>query len=744
MTANQTNFTSVKKEFKISPFSQYVVRTPLLPLSFYLELLEDYSREKAISKYKKPIIKEALNLASPELTKELNKWAEADCFDEKTTALELTLLKYIARMSSRCTPFGLFAGCTVGKIGHETNIVLELPEKHKRFTQFDMQFWIAMLQNIATGKTAIYHLKYYPNSSIYEFGSFYRYVEYKYIKTKREHSITGLRKSKALKKIIRKAKSGLTIEEIVLLITEDDSEKEEATKFIIQLIDFQFLVSELDSSVTGNNENDRVLSILKKIPDLKNEYQFLENINKHLLDLDNSLIPTPNQCSKIKEYIRKRGFEYDEKYLFQTDLNITATANSLNRNIVKKVSHALNFLNGIQPKYKSDNLLDFARAFSKRYESQEMPLMIVLDTEAGLGYPFNQDKNDSHEILENFSFKSEKKSAETQNWTLYDTILEKKLQDCFSNKQIKIDLSENDFPDFDANFDDVPATFSVLIEVYNDEKIAIESSGNVSAAKLLGRFCNGNPEIYNLTKKIIQKEEDYHADKILAEIVHIPQSRTGNILRRPVLRNHEIAYLANSGVKKKNTIALNDLYLSVKNDKIILRSKKFDKEIIPCLSNAHNFSNTSSLPLYHFLCDLQSQNTKPIFSFNWGVLESHYTHFPRVEYKEIILSKARWIINKADITPFLKLSDSKIFGLFSDWRINRDIPRFVNLIDSDNALLVDFQTKIGIQLFLKSTQNKDKIILEEFLFTEGEPIVKNSNEEGFTNQFIVSFYKEQS
>ena len=78
--------------------------------------------------------------------------------------------------------------------------------------------------------------------------------------------------------------------------------------------------------------------------------------------------------------------------------------------------------------------------------------------------------------------------------------------------------------------------------------IAIESSDNVSAAKLLGRFCNGNADIHNLTKEIVEKEKKCYPDKILAEIVHIPESRTGNILRRPVLRDYEIAYLSNSGV----------------------------------------------------------------------------------------------------------------------------------------------------------------------------------------------------
>ncbi|UPZ17010.1 lantibiotic dehydratase family protein [Flavobacterium humidisoli] len=734
----------MKPQFKISPFSQYVLRTPLFPLSFYLDLLKNYNSGKSIAIYQNALVKEALSMASPELINELNKWEsfKADSFNKKKSALEFTLLKYIARISSRCTPFGLFAGCSVGKINTETNIILDLPKKYKRFTQFDMQFWVALLQNIARQKKVISRLKYYPNSSIYEFGDFYRYIEYKYVKNKREHSITSLRKSDALKEIMLQTKLGLTIDDIVSILADNDSEKREAYEFIMHLIDFQFLVSEIDATVTSNNEFERVLAIFKNVPDLKKEYRFLETINKQILDLDISLIPTKNQYEKIKEKILEEGFEYDEKYLFQTDLTATTISNSLNAIIIKKAAKGLCFLNGIQPKKESNQLNAFAKAFSKRYESQEMPLMVILDVESGLGYPINHDMNDSHEILEAFSFKQKKDKNENQVWTSYDSILEKKLQECLSKKQIKIELSESDFPDFDANFDDAPSTFSALIEVYHNEKLSIESSGNISATKFLGRFCNGNSEIHKLTQEIIQKEQNYYHDKILAEIVHIPQSRTGNILRRPVLRNYEIAYLANSGVEKKNTIDLNDLFVSIRNDKIILHSKKHDKEVIPCLSNAHNFYN-NSLPVYHFLCDLQAQNTKPIYSFNWGVLESHYNYFPRVEYNEIILSKAKWIIAKEEVASFLKLSGKDLFEAFSNWRISKDIPCLVNWVNSDNTLLLDFQTEIGIQLFLKSVRNRDKIVLEEFLFTD-ESIVKNIAGKGFNNQFIVSFFKQQS
>ncbi|MFD2941827.1 lantibiotic dehydratase family protein [Flavobacterium notoginsengisoli] len=733
----------MKSNFKIACFSQYVLRTPILPVSFYLDLSRKYNQEKIISIYKKPLIKEALRLASPELVQELDKWGGnyTRSGDQNKTAAEFALVRYIARMSSRCTPFGLFAGCSVGKMDTESNIILNVPEKHKRYTQFDMQFWVALLQNITKREKVISKLKYLPNSSTYEFGDFYRYIEYKYIDTKREHSITSLRKTDALKEIILKTKSGLTVDEMVSVFADNDSHKEEVLEFIMNLIDFQFLISEVEASITHNNEFEKVVSFLQNIPDLTAEYNFFKNLNKQISDLDVSLVPTENQYREIKENILKEGFEYDEKYLFQTDLNTFAITNNLNASIAKKVVKGLYFLNGIQSAKEPYNLKMFIKAFSERYETQEMPLMAVLDTECGLGYPVNHEMNDSHDILEAFTFKRKKSKNDTQNWTSYDSILEKKLQECFSKNQNKIELYKSDFPDFDSNLDYLPATFSAMIEIYSDQKLAIESSGDVSAAKLLGRFCNGNADIHKLTKKIIQKEQEYHDNKILAEIVHIPQSRTGNILRRPVLRKYEIAYLANSGTEKEHTIELNDLFVSVRNDKIKLYSKKFNKEVIPCLSNAHNFSN-NSLPVYYFLCDLQSQNTKPIFSFNWGILESHYNYFPRVEYKEIILSKARWIIAKEEIATFLKLNGKNLFEAFSNWRISKNIPNLINWVNSDNTLLLDFQTEIGIQLFLKSAGKRNKIILEEFLFTE-ESIVKNNKGEAFSNQFILSFFKER-
>jgi hypothetical protein len=734
-------------KYKVQHFQHYVLRTPLFPIAFYKNVLENYSQEHLLLQLENLYVREAIHLASPELLIALDKWKlnPPTVSDKKKQALELSFLKYLARMSTRCTPFGLFAGCTVGKITAETNIILEYPEFHSRHTQFDMQFWVPLLQDFAKRKEVTPHLKFHPNNSIYELGDFYRYVEYKYIKTKREHSISAIRKSDLLVLLLSQTKSGRTVPEMVRLLADDDSETEEALEYINQLIDFQFLVSELDATVTGNDDWERVFTILNKIPSLKENCKLLQRIKNQFTALDANLIPSEKKYDDIKKEIQNLDVEYDEKYLFQTDLNTTTAVNTLSETVPKKVLQAIRFLNGIEKQKASLNQINFTKAFTKRYESREMTLVTVFDTETGIGYLQNHEMNDIHEILEKFSFKNKIPDAENQSWTAYDYILQKKVQECILKNGKAISLSEKDFPDFDANWENTPATFSVMIELLKNgenEHISIESSGDVSATKLLGRFCNGNASIYNLTNEIIEKEAAHHPDKILAEIVHIPESRTGNILRRPVLREYEIAYLSNSGVTQDYTIDLSDLMVSIKNNKIFLLSKKHNKEIIPCLSNAHNYSSNSSLPIYHFLCDLQSQDLKPIYNFSWGVLESHLDFFPRVDYKGVILSKAKWIVNKKEIEMFTKKIDPKLFEVFTTWRLERNIPRFVNWVNFDNTILLDFEKEICVQLFLKSVQNHSKITLVEFLFTE-ESVVKNANGENFSNQIIISFHKEE-
>ena len=728
-------------------FPQYILRTPAFPISNYLNLLENYSTSALLLQFENPYFREAINLASPELVGLVDKWKQNpnSLPDDKKLGLEWTLLKYVSRISSRCTPFGIFAGCTVGEFAENTDIKLNPYLKFSRHTQFDMHFWVALLQDFAKRKEVMNHLIFYPNTSLYSIGDFYRYVEYKYVNTKREHSVSAIRKSELLELLLTEAKNGNTINKMIAVLADDEAEKKEALGFIHQLIDFQFLVGNLEAGVTANDEWAKVLNIIENIPNLQDDKLRLLKIKQEIENLDIAIVPNQENYNNLKTLIKETKIPFEEKFLFQVDLNLATSANTLNQNTVKKVNKALFFLNGIRKKEPFYNLSDFIKQFTERYETREMPLSTVLDTEIGIGYIQNTDMNDAHDILDAFSFKNKSTPKTEESWTNFDYIIEKKLQDAVAQNKKMISLTEKDFPEFDSSLHDTPATFSVMVEIFeNDNKeetVSIISSGSISAAKLLGRFCNGNAAIHHLTNQITKKEKLFYKDKILAEIVHIPESRTGNILRRPVLRDYEIAYLSNSGVAPEYVINISDLMVSVKGGKIILRSKIHNKEVIPCLSNAHNFSN-NSLPVYHFLCDMQMQNLKPIYDFSWGILQSHYNFFPRVVYKEVILSKARWIVNKKEIELFFNSDKNKLFEIFQIWRSQREVPQYVNWTNGDTTLLLDLDKEISVVMFINSVKNLDKIILEEFLFTQ-ESVVKTEFGDNYTNQFILSFYKEQ-
>jgi hypothetical protein len=733
------------KTNSIGCFDTFVLRTPLFPINFYTNLLNDYSNDKLFGVLEDELVKNAIKIASPELINEFEKLLSNpnQINSDKKLNLELTLLKYIARLSSRATPFGIFAGCTTGLLTNETSIQIDAIEKHEVFTQFDMHYWISLLQDISKNTTVQKNLIYYPNSSLYKIANFCRYIEYQYVNKKREHVLSSFRANPVIDALIENSKMGLKFNELIDLIIDDASEIEEASEFVLGLINNQILVSELDATITGNFDINRVVEIIEKSTEFNLECHILKEMSL-LLDGKVNLTDSKNQFDSLKKLVEKFDTEFEEKYILQTDLYKKTTCATLNKKVSFKITKALQLLSKIREKKENNNITYFKKNFQKRYETREMPLSVVLDSELGIGYLQNTNMNDTHSVLDKFSFDTSRKSNSTsEEWTKVDYVLEKKLKETISNSKDVILLEDKDFESIENENNKIPDTFSVMVAILfknMEEIISIESSGNYSAAKLIGRFCNGDDAIHNLAKEIIKKEAELNPNKILAEIVHIPQSRTGNVLRRPCLREYEIPYLANSILPLRNQITIEDLYVSIKNNKVVLKSKSLNKEIIPCLSNAHNYSY-NSLPIYHFLCDLQGQSKSPIAGFNWGVLEKHYNYFPRVIYFGVILSKAKWIFDDIELEKFTKAKfTSEIRNQFRVWKEKMKIPQYVNLVNGDNTLLLDLNVEIGITLFLKTIKPNSKIILEEFLFEENS-VVKDKNSGSIANQFILSFFK---
>jgi lantibiotic biosynthesis protein len=242
------------------------------------------------------------------------------------------------------------------------------------------------------------------------------------------------------------------------------------------------------------------------------------------------------------------------------------------------------------------------------------------------------------------------------------------------------------------------------------------SCGGPSAANLLGRFCHGDAVLCQKVIACLQEEEHNNPDCIYAEIIHLPEARTGNILARPQLRDYEIVYLGNGSVTRDHQIPITDLMVSVKNNTVVLRSQRFNKRVIPRLSTAHNFNMNSLLP-YKFLCDLQFQQLHNATGWHWN-LPDEAPFLPAVRYGKIVLSKRTWVLHKKNNIKDLKL------------------PRYVSIAEGDNELFIDMESESCRQLLTTTLLKKEKIVIQEVLSTPDNCWITSSNGR-FTHELII-------
>lgn len=736
-------------------FDNFLIRTPLLSLNYVQSIFneKDTSIETIQKVCKNTHIQEAIFLASPSLHGQLIKWLNNELTDKKEIErIKNSITKYIMRMGSRCTPFGLFAGYSLGKIGENTKIELENSNRYYAHLRLDMNYLCALAMDLAKILEIKGQIKFYPNTSIYTSGDSLRYVEYQYIKGHRNHFIVGIESSEYIQQVLQVSEKGTLIKELADLLTDKEISYKEAEGFIEELIESQLLISELEPSVTGLEFFDQIINTLRPLKNIDHTLKFLKEIKSDIQSICRLPIGVPvKNYMDITARLSKVDTKYDLKYLFQTDLVVLCKEIELKKSIVNDVIKGIEIMNRLTPVWTNGNLSKFKEAFYERYEEREMPLSKVLDVESGIGYVQNKGGGDISPLVDDLFLPARiEQNGMNIKWDSIQSFLLKKYTEATSKGLEEIEIFDKEIQEFQLNWDDLPPTISTIVEIIEnidedgeDPIIYLSSAGGSSAANLLGRFCHSDESLFKYVKNIAEIEQNNNKDVVFAEIVHLPESRKGNILLRPQLREYEIPYLAKASVSKKKQVSLNDLYISVKHGKrIVLRSKSLNKEIMPRLSTAHNYSN-NALPIYQFLCDLQTQDLRGGVSFNWGSLVGEFSFLPRVKYKNIILSKATWNIKKQDINELIKVKSKKdLLEKVKVWKDKFKLPDYVLLADGDNELLLHLNNLMCIKTLLSLVKRRSIFQLKEFLFEPKKALVKRGKD-GFTNQVVFSFYKSK-
>ena len=721
--------------FQLSDY--FLLRTPLLPAALAIDLLTRTNindiEEKLRHLFQDERLREAVFLASPSFFVEVEKWLEYK--KDSSPKMVTSLLKYAIRMSTRSTPFGFFAGVSLGSfIAAEKNVSLIRGNINKTVLKLNVSILARIIEQISKDKRIYSQLYYRINPTLYLDGKYYKYYEKVTNGKKEQNILKRIRFTPVLDRVVQyfeNNKKTVHYQSLNDLLQNLGASPEHSALFINNLISLSIICSELQPNVIGHGYLERLTTTLERVDTQEYYLRPLLRI-KTLLNSSRSVIEIQKVVVKLLQpLIPDLNFSNS----VQSDLLIGMEENSISNT---EINHLRNQFQDLLPLCNHTISADFERfkiKFSDKYEGRMIPLTAALDPDTGIGYGYQEGVfNITDEIL------GEVKTVTTPNETRntshhYQNLVIEKFVESVKNQFSEIQLTSKDLDKISKQskqaIKTIPASFYAignLLRRSPEENLFFNlgAIGGSSSGNLISRFAHLDERLNNKIKESAEREQQQFADAVLAEICHYPDNNAGNIVQRPALRKASICLTATID-QDQQQIDVNDLYLFVKDQQLILWSKTLNKMVIPRLTTAHNFEH--GMNLYKFLADFQFQNNRLDLSWNWGIIKEQ-SRLPRISYKNIILSRAQWRIQKILKYP----NEPHIF--VKNLQAEMEIPTMVVITSSDNELLINLENPICVEILLDHL-TKRETILTEYILNGHSSIVSDRDENIFANEIII-------
>ena len=239
----------------LKPSGFFVLRTPLLAFdelrAWSANVQASTADRAALTErlrlaWHRSEVREAVFLASPELDTALQH--ESSSADNAAIARALrSFAAYFARMSARSTPFGLFAGSSVGRLGARTQLTLPPRSAYRRHTRLDMDYLSSLVTALESDPMIRQTLRYRPNTSLYPAGGRLHYAESRVDTARgRTYHLVAVDESPELQATLARAREhdGAYVSELADGLVKDlDVPLVEAAEFVDELVTSQLLVS---------------------------------------------------------------------------------------------------------------------------------------------------------------------------------------------------------------------------------------------------------------------------------------------------------------------------------------------------------------------------------------------------------------------------------------------------------------------------------------------------------------------
>jgi thiopeptide-type bacteriocin biosynthesis protein len=664
------------------PLDFLLVRAPLLPVESYLGLRDEQRRAALLSD---PRVRRALAVGSASLLGAIDRFNQSGLTRRDADRMRSKLLRYQIRMSTRPTPYGLFAGVALGSWNASTDLRLTSTCVLTR-TRPDMA-WLMEFVIAAESKPEIRkHLRFFANPLVFIAAGRVSLAE-------RTPPFAGngvpvsIRATGVVKRALTLARHPLPYEDLVseLCGVSSSATPEKVEKLLTELWQQTFLLSDLRPPLTTGNPAGYVAERLARIPEAASDLQRLEAFLGAAVKWDS--LEAEKSVQMFGQLLSHAGVPADgsKEVPIQVDMAMSL-AGGLGDVIAAEAARAAELLLRLSPSPRGgSSIAAYRQAFINRYgHDREVPLLELLDPDRGLGPPSMH----GHAAVGPERSKSAQRAQTLLH--LACAALHRRLRVVFLDEKLLPRL-ETCTPDSEI----APRSLDINILVAARSTAAIDAGdftvvvgpnlGAFAAGRNLGRFADAlGPDGQQSLQRAAAAEQAHAPDNIWAEVVYLPSNlRSANVVIHPQVWSHEVALGVSPGVPESSVIPLDELTVGVEHSRFYVRWPAAGKRIT--FSYGHMLNLHQAPAVGRFLVDIGIDNKTIFSSFDWGPAES-FPYLPRVQAGRIVLSPAQWRIYKDDLPlgsldGFLKSLD--------EWRREWEAPQYVCVAVADNRLVID-------------------------------------------------------
>jgi thiopeptide-type bacteriocin biosynthesis protein len=704
-----------------APLGRLMVRTPLLPVEAYEALLAEHQAPdgRGLSLLEHPLLRDAevrraLAVGSLSLSEALER---PESGDRERAHREEKVLRYLIRMSTRPTPYGLFAGVALAAWGERTDLARAARPPRTR-SRPDMEWLLRLALPLEARPEIRRRLRLVANPAAYIWAGRISLAE----RAPGIGPATGpvwVRATRMAVRALEIARTPVPYADLARALHEaaPQASLEKIDGLITELWQETLLLTDLRPPVTTERPAEY---LVERLAPIEEAGAVVDQIRR-LLDAAGTWdrMQAGDGAGSFRRLVaeaREGGVAIDAP--LQVDLAFDLDGRGVTRAVADEVGRAAELLLRLTPMPQgSASLAAYAQAFEARYGQQrEVPLLELLHPEVGLG------------PLEAQGYRSmvDPARAAARSQLLFDLAC-RALRE--SRRVVELDesmlstletcapRSAATLPSLDLNVF-VAATSAAAIDAGDFQVVIGPNLGANAAGRSFGRFADVlGAEAHALLGDAARADEAHHPDRLWAELVYLPRNlRSTNVTIRPPVRAHEMTLAVAAGVAAEQTIPLAELVVGIRQGRLYLRWPAAGKEVVPCAGHMLNTNNAP--PVCRFLQEIGTAGRAMLGMFDWSGAGG-FPYLPRVQVGRVVLALAQWRITARTRTAALPCTEPAAFRRALElWRDLWGVPERVYFSMGDNRLLLDLTVTRHIELLraeILDLQDGGQLLLQEAL-----------------------------